>query len=493
MKLSYATKLLALLAIGGSTTNGFQMAHYRTPNNMFSTTSATPHVPTSNSSTEKKKNSNNAAGTREMTTAGGGSDQNESAKALSDYMAKAHEDKLRAIKEVETSKSNEIKALKAELAALKAAKEEPAAIVAPAPAPAAPLAVTGDVEELTQKLESYQKFMAKYIVEAQDQKLKAVKAAEAAMAQKYEQKLLLLGSEEAAAPAPPAAAPAAPVLSKEQSLYASRNAKVAEAAKAGKSRWGDQENARAAGSVQAAPVAAPPVAAADVAPVVSKNVDLFNKRNAAVAAAGKAGMSRWGVMEIAKASGAATIVVPQNTATPTVANGVPEPVPAVATAAVVVPPEVAEADHGLRAEGSVGGLSLAERVSMGSQASSNIGATIIAEADIPPEVMEADHGLRAEGSVGGMSLAERVVLGSRASGNGAAASANVPVLSQQHELFNKRTATVAAAGQAGKSRWGPMEVAKALGSISNGSSAAPAAAAVPASSSVNLGAQLLGA
>jgi len=487
MKLSYATKLLALLAIGGSTTNGFQMAHYRTPNNMFSTTSATPHTRTTSSSSNTKKNNKNNGGTREMTTVGGGSDQNESAKALSDYMAKAHEDKLRAIKEVETKKSDEINALKEELAALKAAKDESAAIVAPAPA--APLAVTGSVEELTQKLDSYQKFMAKYIVEAQDQKLQAVKAAEAAMAQKYEQKLLLLGSGAA-----PAAAPAIPVLSKEQSLYASRNAKVAEAAKAGKSRWGDQENARAAGGVQAAPTVVAAAPAAVVAPAVSKNVDLFHKRNAAVAAAGKAGMSRWGVMEVARASGAATIVVPQNTAPPAaaVANGVPAP-PVVAAAAVVtdIPPEVVEADHGLRAEGSVGGLSLAERVSMGSQASSNIGATIIAEADIPPEVVEADHGLRAEGSVGGMSLAERVVLGSRAASNGAApaGTANVPLLSQQHELFNKRTATVAAAGKAGKSRWGPMEVAKALGASSNGSAAAPA---VAASSSVNIGAQLLG-
>jgi len=541
MKLSYATKLLTLLAIGGSSVNGFhQVAHYRTPNNMLSTSPHTTSTRPSRSNSRPTNNNNNNSNAREMTTAGGSNQQltppNEvNAKAMSEYMAKAHEDKLRAIKEVETKKAEEIKALKEELETLKKVKEDEdkSFTSAIAPATAAPLVVAeGSVEELTQKLESYQNFMAKYIVEAQEQKLKAVKAAEAAVAQKYEQKLLLLGGGAATSDA----APPAVTMSKEQTLYASRNAKVAEAAKAGKSRWGAQEVARVSGGVQAAPAAVAP--AAPATPVFSKNVELFNKRNANVVASAQAGMSRWGPMEVAKASGATTIVVPKNTASPPVANGVP--VAAAAPAALTeVPPEVEAADHGLRADGGVGGLSLAERVVMGSQASitnigatiiaqadippeveaadhglradggvgglslaervvmgsqasiTNIGATIIAQADIPPEVEAADHGLRADGGVGGLSLAERVVLGSQANGAASSKAVNVPVISQQHELFNKRNAHVAAAAKAGKSRWGPMEVAKALSTLSSNGSAAPAA--VAASAKVNIGAQLLGA
>ena len=56
----------------------------------------------------------------------------------------------------------------------------------------------GSKEELLAKLQSYQKFMADYIVKAQEQKLAAVRAAEAATAKKYEEKLLLLGGAAAA-------------------------------------------------------------------------------------------------------------------------------------------------------------------------------------------------------------------------------------------------------------------------------------------------------
>ena len=53
----------------------------------------------------------------------------ESAKALSDYMAKSHEEKLRAVREVEQKKEEEIGALKKELADLKAKGEGSGQIV----------------------------------------------------------------------------------------------------------------------------------------------------------------------------------------------------------------------------------------------------------------------------------------------------------------------------------------------------------------------------
>lgn len=239
-------------------------------------------------------------------------------------------------------------------------------------------------QQMAEKLLSYQQFMAKYIIDAQEAKTKAVRAAELAMQSKYEEKVMLLG----AAPAP------APSGNK---LFDDRNAKVAAAGKVGKSRWGDMEVAKAtkhsppAASTPVpapvpAPVPVPPeVAAADHglrsdggvggpslaervnlgaqllgevagaadAPSMTQNEapgkSLYDQRNARIAAAGKAGKSRWGDMEVAKAmkhAPAAPVQVP-------------------------VAPEVAAADHGLRNDGGVGGPSLAQRVNLGAAILSN--------------------------------------------------------------------------------------------------------------------------
>ena len=52
-------------------------------------------------------------------------------------------------------------------------------------------------EQLRAKLVVYQDFMAKYIVQAQQQKMKAVKAAELATAAKYEEKIKKTGDTHA--------------------------------------------------------------------------------------------------------------------------------------------------------------------------------------------------------------------------------------------------------------------------------------------------------
>jgi hypothetical protein len=204
----------------------------------------------------------------------------------------------------------------------------------------APL-VEGSKEELAAKLLAYQQFMAKYIVKSQEDKIRAVKAAEEATARKYEEKmaLLLAGTPSAASPSA-----ASPILeaAKETKLYMDRNVRVSEAAKAGKSRWGDMETQRAAQQV--------------------------------------AGVSAVNGM---------------------VVNG--------------VPPEVEEADHGLRADGGVGGPSLAERVAMGT--------AVVSTAPV---------------------------------------SHATPVLSSSQALYLKRNAMVSAAGKAGKSRWGDMEIQRAV-------------------------------
>ena len=89
---------------------------------------------------------------------------------------------------------------------------------------------------MTEKLAAYQNFMASYIVKAQEEKYKAVKAAELAITKKFEEKLLLLGSSSSSQPN----SPATPV----NSAYSQRSAKIEAAAKAGKSRWGDVEVAK---------------------------------------------------------------------------------------------------------------------------------------------------------------------------------------------------------------------------------------------------------
>jgi hypothetical protein len=163
-------------------------------------------------------------------------------------------------------------------------------------------------EELAAKLLSYQQFMAKYIVDAQQQKMLAVKAAEAATKSKYEEKLKLLGaatSSDSDAPTTPALVA---VASPETKLYEERSATVAAAAKAGKSRWGDQEVARATQAVNGVkvngmkvPTSVPgtpaPISTAGSTTILS-GTRLYYHRNAVVAASGAAGKSRWGDAEV---------------------------------------------------------------------------------------------------------------------------------------------------------------------------------------------------
>lgn len=296
----------------------------------------------------------------------------ESAAQLTAYMAKAHEEKIKLLKELEEKKNAEIKELKAKVESASSSS----AVVAPA-------AASGDAAELSQKLAAYQKFMANYIVKAQEDKARAVREAEIAIAKKYQEKLnaFMLGPAEGSAP----------VEAKEEpKLFQERNAKIAAAAAVGKSRWGDAEvqkigakppsanvmTAASTGTDSAGPTtdAAEKVAEADhgmradggvsgpslaervmngaAVPVsVSTSNALFDMRNARIAAAEKAGkQTRWGGLEVSKAI--------------EFANALPA---AGATAPIVVTPEIEAADHGLRADGGVKGPSLAERVNLGAK------------------------------------------------------------------------------------------------------------------------------
>mmetsp|Transcript_16682 Transcript_16682/g.16117 ORF Transcript_16682/g.16117 Transcript_16682/m.16117 type:complete len:370 (-) Transcript_16682:256-1365(-) len=319
----------------------------------------------------------------------------ESAKALGDYMAKSHESKLLAVKEVEDKKNAEIQNLKKELEEFKKDSTSSSSIVQ-----ASSSVVLGSVEDLTAKLDAYQKFMTSYIVGAQEDKFKAVKAAEASAALKYEEKLKLLPS---AGPSPTPSPKTEVVVASsvdEIKSYAERNGKVAASGKAGKSRWGDMEVQKiTTGDVSPTPptsvaspvlsitsnnndkrvfdpkLTPPEVIAADhglradggiggltlaqrvaLGPVANDAAEssssvaltIFQKRNELIAAAGKTGKSRWGLMEIEKATEYLNALPPS--------SSIPVTPPK---------PEVIAADHGLRADGGVGGPSLSDRVNLG--------------------------------------------------------------------------------------------------------------------------------
>ena len=146
------------------------------------------------------------------------------------------------------------------------------------------------------KLASYQSFMAEYIVNAQNQKLLAVKEAELKAEKKFQDRLAKL-FDGMALPEGGAAAPTAVV---EATPFQSRNAQIIAAGAAGKSRWGSMEIERAIEQAKSAPAAA--VAVTSAPPEVEATV--FEARNAQVVAAGAAGKSRWGAMEVEKAAAA---------------------------------------------------------------------------------------------------------------------------------------------------------------------------------------------
>jgi len=286
----------------------------------------------------------------------------ESAQALTDYMAKSHEEKLKAVKVAEEKSKTEIESLKDKIEELESIPSSSAIVNTP------PAAVAGSVEEMSEKLIAYQKFMATYIVNAQEEKIKAIKAAEAAVSKKYEDKLSTFMLSGSVAEEPAAAAATSIVVDENapgSKIYKERNAKVTAAAKAGKSRWGDQEVQR-----------------------VSSTATTTTTTTTSIAAP----------------------------ATTTKATAVSTPVP--------TPPEVTAADHGLRADGGVGGLTLAERVALGAESKAN----------------------------GAVSPSATTVV------NGALSPMN-----EMTGYYNKRNTNIAAAAKAGKQyRWGGMEEKKAI-------------------------------
>ena len=308
----------------------------------------------------------------------------------------------------------------------------------------------GSMEALQQKLSTYQKFMSKYIVEAQEAKLRAAEEARMSITEKYEGLMSKLSSSTIVSndenpkvdAIPSIETPTTPL-----TLYEKRNVNVQAAAAAGKSRWGDAEVTRIASfsaSPQTKSLAKP---------------SLYEQRNARLSQT-----NRWGNAEIERVMSPSALGHP-----PPLSPTAPpiEPVISLPPVATIVasldniPPDVSLADHGMRNDGGVEGLSLAERVvggalalelfdpsaSSSSSSSSSLSSLYqrrcVKVAQTPTQqsrwgpmeqakavetignhtpvldldvVTKADHGLRADGGVGGPTLADRVNLGARLMG-----------------------------------------------------------------------------
>jgi len=157
--------------------------------------------------------------------------------AFTAYMTKSHEEKLKAVKVAEDNKNAEIKALKQQL-------EDMTNGIVPTTTDSS---LSQSLEQISSKLTAYQNFMSEYIVKAQEDKYKAVRAAEEALSKKYEGRLdaLLLNPVDANAITVPAHD-----TNKEQTIdtYEKRSKEVKAAGEAGKSRWGVEEVQRMSSS-----------------------------------------------------------------------------------------------------------------------------------------------------------------------------------------------------------------------------------------------------
>ncbi|GKY99054.1 hypothetical protein MPSEU_000861100 [Mayamaea pseudoterrestris] len=376
--------------------------------------------------------------------------ENDSAKILSNYLVKAHEEKLKAIKMMENQKSDEIQQLRAKVAALEHELQSSSR---------ASMAAQSNLWSLTREqlidlVHSYQQFLATYVVKASEAKFRAVEETRRAVVAKFTAAAVKSDPEMTTTTTSTFVSPAsASDSSSSSTLYESRNQAVKASASANKSRWGQAEVERLSS------VAAPEAVTAKES-LVSSSASLpeYQSRNKNVLAAWLEGKSRWMDEEIQRLQGK-KMVAPSRPA------NLLQAVAPMEQSNNEVSSAIDAADHGLRA-----GLSLGERVTNGASALAQglvhnvqsyyaarnrnvldaatkdktrwgeeevsriqtnqasvpaykkvsgrmLAATpplSLTQAQVDFAVDAADHGLRADGGVGGLSLGERVNLGAAA-------------------------------------------------------------------------------
>lgn len=107
----------------------------------------------------------------------------ESARQLTDFMAKAHEEKLRALKAVEDKYRDEITDLKRRLERY---ESQEGAALATTQRQANSFEFPATNKAMGEKIQAYRIFLADYIVKSQNEKLLAVATAERKMKERYE-------------------------------------------------------------------------------------------------------------------------------------------------------------------------------------------------------------------------------------------------------------------------------------------------------------------
>ena len=104
----------------------------------------------------------------------------DNAAAMTEFMAKAHEEKVRAMARVEDKYRGQITELEEKIAELEVLAKQTT------PTSGNSFAFPATNKDLTDKVESYRSFISDYIVKAQAEKASAVKATEAKLTAKYE-------------------------------------------------------------------------------------------------------------------------------------------------------------------------------------------------------------------------------------------------------------------------------------------------------------------
>jgi len=104
----------------------------------------------------------------------------DNAAAITDFMAKAHEEKIKAMARVEDKYKGEIAELQNKIAELEALNQQTT------PTSGNSFAFPATNKDLTEKVQAYRTFISDYIVKAQAEKAKAVKAAEDKLTSKYD-------------------------------------------------------------------------------------------------------------------------------------------------------------------------------------------------------------------------------------------------------------------------------------------------------------------
>lgn len=104
----------------------------------------------------------------------------DNAAAITEFMAKAHEEKVKAMARVEDKYRGQITELEEKIAELEVLSKQTT------PTSGNSFAFPATNKELTNKVQSYRVFISDYIVKAQAEKAIAVKATEAKLTAKYE-------------------------------------------------------------------------------------------------------------------------------------------------------------------------------------------------------------------------------------------------------------------------------------------------------------------